>query len=177
MGDLNRWSLSNNAPLFLCVSVISFALKDSQKPGWQKAGDGGFGDMREVDEGRSGRGSARQKRSPRGVQSNFTPPPRPPAVCCVCRALFRLCGLALGILPGDTSTTPPPITVFTFFFFLVSAVYQIRRHLPFIMCTLMDFKMTSAPEHLPPEYSVSTSLCLPVFGGRGGMHYARQEPS
>ena len=28
----------------------------------------------------------------------------------------------------------------------------------------MEFKMTSAPEHLPPEYSVSTSLCLLVRG-------------
>lgn len=28
----------------------------------------------------------------------------------------------------------------------------------------MEFQMTSAPEHLPPEYGVSTSLCLPLLG-------------
>lgn len=31
VGDLNRWSLSNNVPLFLCVSVISLCEKKKKK--------------------------------------------------------------------------------------------------------------------------------------------------
>lgn len=45
------------------------------------------------------------------------------------------------------------------------------------ICSLMGFKMTSAPEHLPPEYSVSTSLCLLLLGAWKRLHYALQEIS
>lgn len=41
----------------------------------------------------------------------------------------------------------------------------------------MEFKMTSAAQHLPPEYSVSTSLCLLVLGALKRLHYALQEIS
>lgn len=154
------------------------ALKDSQKPGWQKAGDGGFGDMREVDEGRSGRGSAGQKEAHEGSRVISTPP------CCLLCVQRLVSPLRARIRNSSRRHFNDDATHYCIYlFFLVPAVHQIRRHLPFIMCTLMDFKMTSAPEHLPPEYSVSTSLCLPVLGRRGGgglekkMHYARQEPS
>lgn len=56
--------------------------------------------------------------------------------------------------------TTPPITVYPF-----SSSISHQAPLAFIMCNLMPFKMTSTPEHLPPEYSVSTSLCLLVPGG------------
>lgn len=46
-----------------------------------------------------------------------------------------------------------------------------------IIRNLIEFKMTSAPEHLPPEYSVSTSLCLLVPRALKRLHYALQEIS
>lgn len=36
---------------------------------------------------------------------------------------------------------------------------------PLLIRTLMESQMTSAAKHLPPEYSVSTSLCLLQLGG------------
>lgn len=55
----------------------------------------------------------------------------------------------------------PPVTLFTLF----SSTMSRRAPLAFIMGNLIEFKMTSAAEHLPPEYSVSTSLCLLMLGG------------
>lgn len=39
-GDQNRWSLSNNAPFFLCISVISSRGKEEVGEGLEKVSEG-----------------------------------------------------------------------------------------------------------------------------------------
>lgn len=41
VGDQNRWSLSNNAPFFLCISVILWCGKEEVGEGLEKVREGG----------------------------------------------------------------------------------------------------------------------------------------
>lgn len=43
VGDQNRWSLSNNAPFFLCISVILWCGKEEVGEGLEKVSERGRG--------------------------------------------------------------------------------------------------------------------------------------
>lgn len=54
-------------------------------------------------------------------------------------------------------------------------VYHIRCHLAHKSVIRWSFKMTSAAEHLPLEYTVSTSLFLLLPGAHWGLYYSLLE--
>lgn len=172
--DLNRWSLSNNVPFFLCVSVISLCQKTCRW-WWARVG--------KWEEERQWRSCDRAQLCMYLFQSDHSvtfwmleyfikaPVNHPLFLVLFCLVLI----LYFNIRKLFRGTWMKMSFLFLFFFFPWQSITSGISSS--ITSDLNECKVTWAPEYLPPEYSVSTSLCLPMPGALKWLHYALREIS